>query len=171
MEKSTLFWSGQRVMKRWHIYSTELGARIYRGLPAFKMEKGEFPRVPPEEVNDFDADHMTDLVFDPEEVISFEKEHGITPAEDPELEGSQLSPQNARELGLLRSQKDTMDVSIAAAVQVAVFCAEMGRPVIRKEVQDFVNNIDLRITDVSIDKIWRAIPNKYKKGPGRPKKE
>ena len=171
MAKRTLFWSGQRVMERWGIDSTELAAHIYQGLPALHMKEGKFFQVPPEEVNNFDADHMTNFVFDPDAVLTFEKEHGLSPIEDSDLEEMKLPAKEARELGLLRTQKETMGISIGAAVQVGIFCAEIGRPVIRKEVQDLVNNIDLKITDTSIDMMWNSIPQNYKKGPGRPKKE
>ena len=171
MAKRTLFWSGQRVMERWGIDSTELAAHIYQGLPALHMKEGKFFQVPPEEVNNFDADHMTNFVFDPDAVLTFEKEHGLSAVEDSDLEKMKLPAKEARELGLLRTQKETMDISIGAAVQVGIFCAETDRPVIRKEIQDLVNNLDLKITDTSIDMMWNSIPQNYKKGPGRPKKE
>ncbi|RLB12768.1 MAG: hypothetical protein DRG82_16685 [Deltaproteobacteria bacterium] len=171
MGKGNLFWSGQRVMERWSIYSTELAAHIYNGLPAFRMENGEFLQVSPEEVNYFDANHMTDFVFNPDDVIGFEKEHGITPIPDPELENAKLAAEDARELGFLRKEKAKWDISIEAAVQVAIFCSTLGRPVLKKEVTDEIWKINSTIPDTTIDKIWQALPQKYKKGPGRPRKE
>lgn len=171
MEKNGLAWSGKRLMERWGIYSTELGSYIYEGLPAYRMEGGKFHQVPPEEVNHFDADHMTDFVFNPEDVLNFEKEHGLIPIQDSKSDGDKLPPEDARELGQLRAQKERMDITIAAAVHVGIFCAEIGRPIVRREAQDFVNEFDMHVTDISIDKMWRALPEKYRKGPGRPRKE
>jgi hypothetical protein len=41
MGKVKDYWSAQRVMERWGIQPTELGAHIYQGLPAYLMEQGE----------------------------------------------------------------------------------------------------------------------------------
>lgn len=171
MGKGALFWSGQRVMERWGIYTTELAAHIYRGLRALRMEGGQFHEVPPDEVNHFDADHMTDFIFDPEEITRFEKENGLTPIHGSESEGSRLSAKDAQELGRLREEKLKWDSSIVAAAHVGIFCATIGRPVVRREVDDEIYKVDPQIPKTTMDKLWKALPNKYKKGAGRPKKE
>lgn len=171
MSRGAQFWSGQRVMERWGIYPTELAVNIYNGLRAYWMAEGEFHRVLPEEVNRFDVDHMTDLVFNPEDVISFEKEHELRNVQDPESENAKLTPEDARELGFLRKEKSKWNASIVAAVRVAIFCSTLGRPVLRKEVMDEIWGIDGKIPESTIEKIWKALPEKYKKGAGRPRNE
>jgi hypothetical protein len=76
-----------------------------------------------------------------------------------------------RELGGLREEKKKWDSSIVAAVQAGVHFANLDREIIRDELQDFINRMDKNVPNTTIDKIWKALPDKYKKGPGRPKKE
>jgi len=169
MVKDKLIWSGKRIMERWGISSTELGSWIYNGLPAYQMIKGEFLQIPPEEINQFDEKHMTDFVFRPSDIESCEEEHDLLPLY--EQDESKLSANDAKELGKLREEKFKWDSSIVAAVQVGTFCASFGRPVVRREVDEVIMKIDAKIPNTTMDKIWKALPNKYKKGAGRPRNE
>lgn len=171
MAKGTLFWSGQRVMERWGIYSTELAAHIYQGLPALHMKEGKFFQVPPEEIVNFDADHMTDLVFDPNNVLAFEKEHGLSPIKESELDDGKFSTEDARQFGMLKRQKRKLDASIVAAVQIGIYCANADNRITRDEMGDMIYKIDNDIPKSTSELIWQALPDQMKKGPGRPKKE
>jgi len=169
MAKDKPIWSGKRVMERWDSSSTELASFIYQGLPACRMENGKYVEVKPEEIKDYDGEHMTDLLFRPVDVEEFEKQPGLI---DLLLDrGVALSAQEARELGGLREEKKKWDSSIVAAVQVGVNFANLGRQIIRDELKDFIYKTDKTMPNTTIDKIWKALPDKYKKGSGRPKKE
>ena len=169
MAKDKPIWSGKRVMERWNSSPTELASFIYQGLPAFRMEKGKYIEVKPEEIQHYDDQHMTDLLFRPVDVEEFEKRPGFM-----ELivdRGAVLAAQEARELGELRKEKAKWDSSIAAAVQAGVHFANLDREIIRDELKDFIYKTDKTIPNTTIDKIWKALPDKYKKGAGRPRKE
>jgi len=72
MTKDKPFWSGQRVMERWKSSPTELASFICDGLPAFRIEKGKPVQIKPEEIQYYDEEHMTDLLFRPVDVEEFE---------------------------------------------------------------------------------------------------
>jgi hypothetical protein len=171
MAKGKLFFSGKRLMERWDIYSTELAARIYEGLPALHMKEGKFIHVPPEEVNNFDMNHMTDFVFDPDDVLTFEKEHGLSPIKEPESNGVEFTAEDARQFGMLKRQKHKLNASIVAAVQIGIYCADTDHRITRDEMGDLIYKIDSDISKSIYELIWQALPDQMKQGPGRPKKE
>ena len=171
MSQVERYWSGQRLLDRWGIPPTELASFIYQGLPAYKMEKGEFHQINPEEVMQFDTDHMTDLLFTRTDIEDFEKAHELPTKDESDANNRELTAKDARELGRLKNEQEKWHSSIAAAVQVGLFCANIGRPVVREEVNDLVNDIDRAIPFTTIDKMWKALPDKYKKGAGRPRKK
>jgi hypothetical protein len=51
------------------------------------------------------------FLFDPDDVLTFEKEKGWSPVQDSDPEDMKLPAKDARESGVLRTQKETMDVS------------------------------------------------------------
>jgi len=169
MAKEKPIWSGQRVMERWKSSPTELASLICDGLRAFRIETGKRIEVKPEEIQRYDHEHMTDLLFRPVDVEEFEKQPGLM--EVLVDRGAALAPPEARELRDLRKEKAKWDSSIAAAVQAGAHFATFGRQIIRDDLQDFINKMDKNIQNETIAKIWNALPDKYKKGPGRPKKE
>lgn len=170
MVKDRPIWGGGRIMERWNISPTELVSWIYHGLPAYQMMKGEIRRVPPEEINYFDMNHMTDLVFVPSEIESFEKDYDLLPHEE---NGNlpRLSPKDSRELGQLRVEKANWDRSITAAVHIGIFCATKGGDIVRKNVEDEIIGLKFGLPDTTMDRIWQAIPGRFKHGPGRPKEQ
>jgi len=165
------FWSGQRLLERWNVPPTELALFIYQGLPAYKMEKGKILKMEPEEIHDFDFSHMTDLLFTRTDIEDFEKANELPTKDESDANNRELTAKDARELGRLKNEQEKWDRSIEAAVQVGLFCANIGRPVVRKEVNNLVNLMDIAIPFTTIDKMWKALPDKYKKGAGRPRKE
>ena len=161
-------------MERWGIYSTELAAHIYQGLPALQMKEGKFFQVPPEEVKNFDADHMTDFIFDPNDVLTFEKEHGLSPINESESDDGKLTAGDARQFGMLKRQKRKLDASIGAAVQIgilSVYFVDSDHRITRDKMGDIIYKIDNDIPKSTYELIWQALPDQLKKGPGRPKKE
>jgi len=171
MSQVEKFWSGQRLLDRWGIPPTELASFIYQGLPAYKMEKGEICKMEPKEIHDFDSSHMTDLLFMRTDIEDFEKVNELPAKDESDANNIKVTGKDGRELGRLRDEQRRWHSSIAASVHVGLFCASMGRPVVRKEVNDLVNNIDRAIPFTTIDKMWKALPDKYKKGAGRPRNE
>jgi hypothetical protein len=169
MAKDKPIWSGKRIMDRWNSSPTELASLICDGLRAFRIEKGERIGVKPEEIQHYDNQHMTDLLFRPVDVEEFEKRFGLMKVLVDK--GAALSAEDARELGQLREEKKKWDSSIVAAVQAGVHFANLDREIIRDELKDFIYKTDKTIPNTTIDKIWKALPDKYKKGAGRPKKE
>ncbi len=168
MGKGTLFWSGQRVMKRWRIDKYELFELLRSGLVGYLREDGLI-KVTDENVGDYNPDvRANELLFYPTDIVEFESTDGFAFCK-PEPTG--LGPKDARELGLLRKQREKMESSIEVAVHVGIFCSTTGHPIIRREIEDVVFGLDQKIPDVNIDKMWRVIPEKFKKGAGRPKKE
>jgi hypothetical protein len=165
------FWAGERLLDRWGMHPTELAGFIYQGLPAYKMDKGEILKMEPAEIHDFDFSHMTDLLFMRTDIEDFEKANDLPIKDQPEANNIEMTVKKARELGQLRRQKKKWDSSLAAAVQVGVHSATFGRALKRSEFFDWVNEIDNAIPDTAIEQMWKALPDKYKKGSGRPKKE
>jgi hypothetical protein len=82
-----------------------------------------------------------------------------------------LYAKDARLLGQLKREKETWDKSLAVAVQVGIFCAQEDREVKRDEIYDFVYSIDDTISKATFEKIWKAIPVKYRKSAGAPQKK
>jgi len=169
VEKLKDYWSGQRVMERWGIHPTELGAHIYQGLPAYLLEQGEIIEIKPQEISCFSADRVSELVFDPDEIIVYEEANELKFNADDQKSG--LSPEEARELGKLRMEKENWNRSIAAAVDVGIFCACHEGFILKKEITDHIYRFYSELPDTTIEKIWKAIPEVYKKKAGRPKKE
>jgi hypothetical protein len=135
------------------------------------MEKGKILKMEPEEIHDFDSSHMTDLLFMRADIEDFEKANDWPIKDESDANNIKLTAKDARELGRLKNEQEKWDRSIEAAVQVGIFCANMGRTVVKREVVDEVIKIDRDIPDTTIDKMWKALPDKYRKGAGRPRKE
>jgi hypothetical protein len=135
------------------------------------MEKGKILKMEPEEIHDFDSSHMTDLLFMRADIEDFEKANDWPIKDESDANNIKLTAKDARELGRLENEQEKWDRSIEAAVQVGIFCANMGRTVVKREVVDEVIKIDRDIPDTTIDKMWKALPDKYRKGAGRPRKE
>jgi len=167
MPRDWTVWSAKRLMKRWNCSQDELLAIIPHGLPAFRTQKGEPVAVGVEEIEDCDSAQFAKLVFRPKDVHALES--------DPEfidvMHGDvQMGAEDARELGRLRAEKKKWDASIRAAVQVGIHCSEIDDVITRDELTDFIVKIET-LPDTTIDKIWQALPEKYRKKAGRPKKK
>jgi hypothetical protein len=152
-------------MKRWNCSKDELLAIIPHGLPAFRTQKGEPVVVGVEEFEDYDSAKFAKLLFRPKDVQTLESDpefidvmHGDVP----------MDAEDARELGRLRGEKTKWDASILAAVQAGIHCSEMDDEITRDQLTDFIVKIE-KLPDTTIDKIWQALPDKYKKKAGRPK--
>lgn len=86
---------------------------------------------------------------------------------------SSLTGKEKQEFGRLKIEKTTMDSTVKAAVNVGEYIhkAKMeDRLIVKNEIIDLINSIDLKIPNTRIDLIWKSIPENIKSGPGRPKK-
>jgi len=167
MPRDWTVWSAKRLMKRWNCSQDELLAIIPHGLPAFRTHKGEPVVVGVEEIEDCDSAQFAKLVFRPKDVRTLESDpefidvmHGDVP----------MGAEDARELGRLRAEKKKWDASIRAAVETGIHCASLANVITTAELTDFIVKIE-KLPDTTIDKIWQALPDKYKKKAGRPKKK
>jgi hypothetical protein len=167
MPKVWPLWSAKRLMKRWRCSRAELLSLTFHGLPPFWFRKGEPLDVKPEEIEDCDSSNFAELLFRPRDVLALES--------DPEfmevMKGDiPMAAQEARELGQLREEKKKWDASIRAAVETGIHCANLSDLMTRDQLTDFIVKTE-SLPDTTIDKIWKALPDKYKKKAGRPKKK
>ncbi len=170
MSKARQWFSGKTVMKRWSVDPVELVELLMQGLPAYERQNGDIVRVEP------DVDYRSEvgsslLLFKPSDVEDFEKEHEWLGANSADVNDVHLSAKEKRELGRLQREKAKWDKSIEAAVHVGLFCAGQDDQVTRAQLVDEIYKIDPTLPKTTIDKIWKAIPEQYRKGAGAPKKK
>ncbi len=105
------------------------------------------------------------------DVELYERRHPeYKPQEDPELEP--LNGRESRELGQLRKEKLKWDESLKAAVHIGIFCSnKKDGSVTKAMVYDELNKYDSSLQESTIERIRNAIPDKCRKGSGRPPKD
>ena len=113
---------------------------------------------------------LRSLHFYMKDVNEFEKKH----SKIIQIEKDTLTPKEAQELGRLRREKSKWDDSIEAALQIGLFCNELSKQD-EKITRDMLSQklFDLKFKDLpntTIEKIWKAIPEKFRKKAGRPTK-
>jgi hypothetical protein len=86
----------------------------------------------------------------------------------------ELLPKEARELGRLKLEKSKWHDSIKASVLIGLFCKEQEEKQI-KITRDMLTGklFELgfgELPDTTIEKIWKALPEKCRKKAGRPTK-
>lgn len=113
---------------------------------------------------------LNNLLFKLEDVEQFEKKLSKTI----QIEKDTLTPKEAQELGRLRREKSKWDDSIKASLHIGLFCNELSKQD-KKITRDMLSQklFDLKFKDLpntTIEKIWKAIPEKYRKKAGRPPK-
>lgn len=168
MKKLTQWISGKQLMKKWNIDAIQIATLIEQGLPAYLNhepygidEAGNYIEI---------AAWINEILFKPSDIEFFESENqGLI--NDSSENDMKLSAKDARLLGQLKREKETWDKSLAVAVQVGIFCAQEDREVKRDEIYDFVYSIDDTISKATFEKIWKAIPVKYRKSAGAPQKK
>ncbi|MCK4815709.1 hypothetical protein KA005_08065 [bacterium] len=101
----------------------------------------------------------------------------INPDVLPQKESRELGKESrelgkeSRELGQLRAEKSKWDESIKAAVHIGQWLATLDNSIIRQNFLDEIQNQRFKLSATTEDKIWKAIPDKYKHGSGRPPKK
>ncbi|MBW1769408.1 MAG: hypothetical protein JRJ65_20470, partial [Deltaproteobacteria bacterium] len=129
-------------MREWRIDETELNQIVGpTGLPAYIIDSQYGAYLPIDEfANKFDPPFMDyeglviDMRFRLEDVENFKKENPQL------LENAQdFSPNDARELGRLRQEKENWDESIKAAIKVGMFCLEKGKVLKRDEILSYLD--------------------------------
>ena len=171
------------VIKRWGIGETEMMILIFNksclkpysfvgGLPAqvdIDYEREELfeskEAHPPEKLHDwvFRLSNLEEI----ETVFDFPDIHDEAQFEKtPDLSGEEK-----RELGRLRTEKAKWDRSISAAVHATIFAIEQEQPIIRDKLKDELYRAGFKdVPDTTFDKIWKAIPLEYRHKGGAPKK-
>ncbi len=81
---------------------------------------------------------------------------------------STMDAKMKRKLGQLRTEKVKWDRAINAAVKIGIFVTHETRVLIRDEVKDEIFSIDPILPDTVFEKIWKAIPPKFRHTGGRP---
>ena len=146
-----------------HEYLPE-GSKLYQ-LVQLNMLHPHWPDIGEEA----ESEIISDFYFKIEDIKHLEKQYGMTDLRG----GDGLSSEDAREIGRLRREKFKWDDSIKASVHIGIFCNELEQGV--KITRDMLAQkiYDLKFKDLpntTIEKIWKAIPEKYRKRAGRPTK-
>ena len=175
MEESGIRWiSSKELMGRWKVDEIRLSQIIgLKHLPAYIIDERTDECMPADEFAAMfeppilsDKSLVSDMLFEIKDVENFEKEN-------PEFKkrGEDLSGKEQRELGQLRREKEKWDRSIEAAVMVGMFCPERKNVLIKDELVKYLIEIGAGdLPDTTMDRIWGAIPQKYRKTAGRPRK-
>ena len=173
MAKVDRWLSPKQVCNRWNLDKSALANLLEQGLPAFFLdnkEKFDIEQEKHEGAGSINfAFYLELMVFKFSDIKSFEQENDWLTGADDQME---LSGKDARLLGQLKREKENWDNSLAVAVQVGIFCAqEEERMFKRNEIYDFAYSADNNISKATIEKIWKAIPVKFRKGAGAPQKK
>ncbi len=125
----------------------------------------------------FRANTVKKLNFNVAEVEIYEQAHGFGPHPEA-LEGAtiiisneDLLPEERRELGRLRLEKEKWDASIKAAV-VAGMVASEGQSMTKDQLRGALKQNGVpwaEMPDTTFNKIWAAIPERLRNRGGRPK--
>lgn len=115
---------------------------------------------------------INEATFYLREVEEYERAHGWELVQPNPLEEAGLDPKERRELGQLRLEKEKWDASIKAAV-VAGMVASEGQPMTKDQLRGALKQNGVswaEIPDTTFNKIWSAIPERFRNMGGRPKK-
>ena len=153
-------------MKRWDIDFNELTEFVEQGLPAYD---DDLNRIEIDLVEHYYPGKIEYYRFEPADIEQFEAENqwllkGKTPM------SNELTGEERRELGQLRTEKKKWDASIIASVKIGLFVSEHTGLLKRADVKDELYKIGSRLPDTTFEMIWRAIPDQYRHKGGRPKK-
>lgn len=88
-----------------------------------------------------------------------------------EVKAGPLDAKERRRLGQLRKEKEKWDESIRATAHAVLFCTDQEKPVTRGQLWDELSQAGYKkLADTTLEKIWKAIPGKYRHVGGRPRK-
>lgn len=169
--------TAKQVMARWNVEPFELFQVVKKGLDPYLgiggglgYQKSTIATMLDFNDPDVAHDHMTKEIngrmptffFKTKDIEAFEIEH-------PELlNGDSLTGKDARDLGRLRQKEKRMDAIAKAAFEAGLWAkgkTDITKPGLLKKLKPF------GLPPSVIEKeIWPIIPEKHKKGPGRPKK-
>jgi hypothetical protein len=165
-----------RLMKRWNLYDYELRQVIDSGVlsvyeaftsiepkPDEVIEDG-YTKLNDDRIKDYELGEMR---FKIDDIEKFENENPNFIQSD----SLKMTAKQSREFGQLKLEKKKWDQSIKAAVEATLFCKDQKIPVTRNQLWDHLLKNKLGdIPDTTFEKIWKAIPQKYRSKGGRPKK-
>ncbi|GBE29057.1 MAG TPA: hypothetical protein ENH10_10050 [Bacteroidetes bacterium] len=82
-----------------------------------------------------------------------------------------LSAKEKRDLGTLRQFKENRKDMIKAAVLATLLCMEKPQEIPKNDLKHMLQEEGLDFTNDDFNEICKCIPNKFRKGPGAPKKK
>ncbi|MBC2713538.1 MAG: hypothetical protein HGJ94_21830 [Desulfosarcina sp.] len=156
-----------RLLERWKLTRSELNQIITGGsLPAYALYQN--------------LDYVEELSPIPISIQDWKTKADIKPerlvfkTEDIErievINNSDLNGKDRQELGRLRNEKQKWDDSIAAAVRIGIFCKEIAEPLKKDVLTDKISDMGYHLPDTTIIKIWRSVPEEFRKKAGAPRK-
>jgi len=174
MAKIERWLSPVQIYKRWDIDKIALAKILDQGLAAYYLNNGEKLNVEYErDENGGEINlvfYLEEVAFKFSDILLFESENEwlINSGDETDMK---LFGKDARLLGQLKREKDNWDKSLAVAVQIGIFCAQEDREAKRDEIHDLAYKLDSNISKATVEKIWKAIPVKFRKSAGAPKKK
>ena len=166
MPKLKYWIKGKHLLERWNIDFNELIEFIEQGLPAYD---DDLNRVEMELVENCYLGKIERYKFEPSDIEQFEADNEWLLKGKTTLP-SELTGDERRELGQLRTEKKKWDASINASVKIGLFVSEQTGPLKRDDVKNELYKIDSSLPDTTFEMIWKAIPDQYRHKGGRPKK-
>ena len=176
------YMTAKQVMERWNLKPFELYQVVKNGLDCYLgvggglgYQKSSIATMLDFNDPDVAHDHMVKEInerlptffFKVSGVEAFENEH-------PELiQDDSVKGKDAQELGRLRKYEEKWDAAIEAAVEAGLWVAELWAKnktkITKPKLIERLEKYDLPDTVIA-EKIWKAIPDKYRSKGGRPKK-
>ena len=161
--------SGRKLLERWNIEDLQLCELVFlqRALLPVEVEEDE------EDERwslDFEGcleegEIVRTLTFRTQDIEAFEDENEWVQSQE-----FSLSASEKRKLGRLEREQEKWDATIVAAFQMGLLASgrAKGNPFKRDELFSEIDKLGLGLAAENLNRIWRAIPDIYKKGPGRP---
>jgi hypothetical protein len=160
MDKNDPWIYGEILLKRWDISERLLDSYVRDGLPAYDRDN--------ERIDMHSIDRVEGYRFKIKDIEEFELQNEILFRHNKNLGDQLMDAKERRELGQLRGEKEKWDSSIEIAMQIGMYCQEQNRELNRKEVEVQAFKIDKNLPYSTFEKIWKAIPKKFKSKGGRP---
>ena len=172
----------KKLLDRWSVDRFELSQIIYEGelevyqrldiyskfgQSAVPLGRKAYRKVKKEKLNrifSFQEIEALEIYFVfKNDIEAFEDKH-------PEINSS-YSDKDARLLGQLKREKEKWSLSLEAAIKIGLYLSTINNEITRNDLFAKLDKDGFSdLPDTTIEKIWKAIPNNYKKSAGRPKK-
>jgi hypothetical protein len=164
------FFNYQDLIERWRVTHMQFMGIIYDAKVDLYFPSPGGRRFEKAEPHEWDhimqrpsGPDLKEALYSIEDVESLEKD---TPGLN-----KQTTPNDARELGRLRTAVHKQDEYLNAAVIAGLFASKQNKPITKKMLWSELEENNLRnLPDAMFEKIWKMIPQKLRHTGGRPKK-